>query len=157
MLQMPVHGPAEIEEQAPGNAPHDEFLDEVGGVVEADDREEGDDDVAQNLQARLAGDERLVDRVAQHEGNRDLGEGKDEHRGHSDPDARAVGSDEGPEAAHYPPVEGGAEHLLFEGDLRADHRAGRRTGRRSRLHRRLHEPASTSSAASPSLIRVCSA
>ena len=172
VLQVPVHRTAEIEEDASRDPSYDELLDEVGGVVERDDPKERGDDPAQRFDPGIARHEGVVDCVAQHERDRDLGEGEDEHRGHPDPDPPAVGSHEGPEAPHHPPVEGGAEHLLFEGDLRADHRP-RRAEREAPLRGRLHPPRSSSSASSastpisssrsspasgsPSLIRVWSA
>ena len=167
VLQVPVHRAAEIEEQACRDPADHDLLHEVGGVVEPDDREERDDDEVQHREPGIARDEGVVDRVAQHERNRDLGEGEHEHRRHPDPDPPAVGRHEGPEAPHHPPVEGGAEHLLLERDLRADHRP-RGPERRCGLRGGLHPASSTSISASifvstsaasgsPSVIRVCRA
>ena len=148
-----VHRAAKIEEHAARDPADHELLDEVGGVVESDHREEREDDEAQHLESGSVPHEGIVDRIAQDERDRDLGEGEDEHRGHPDPDPPAVGSHEGPEASHHPPVEGGAEHLLLERDLRADHRARGRE-RRARLRAGLHPPrspcASTFASACPS-------
>ena len=158
VLQVPVHRAPQIEEQAPGDPSHHALLHEVRRVVERDHHEEGEDDEAQHRKARFAGHERVVDRVAQHERDRDLGEGEDEHRRHPDVHAPAIGRHEVPEAAYHPPVEGGPEHLFFVGDLGADHRPRRpeRRGRRSRCDR-LHVPPLFADSGAPSLIRVCSA
>ncbi len=155
---MAEHRLADVEEDVLGRLADDVLLHVAGDEVDRDDDPKERDGAVQRVLP--AGDQAVVDGVADDERDHHLRPGEDEHRDHRDDDLHAVGTDEGPDAAHDAAVEDAAEHLLLD-PVRSDRRvrgtATRLVGLAWGLGAGAHASASCSISSPGLTCRSCSA
>ena len=128
VLEMGEHGAAKVEDHVLADMPHQPVLHVVGAVADQDHEPERGGGKLQLHDVAALGEDRVIDRMADDQRDRELGARKHQHGTHGKQEPPHVGPDEDGEAACDTAVVGRAEYLLVAADLRADD-GTRRPGR----------------------------
>ena len=117
---MGEHGAAKVEDHVLADMPDQSILHVVGTVADQDHDAEDGGGKLQFQDVATVGEDRVVDRVADDQGNKELGAGKDHDGAHGVQEPAPIGPDKGGETACDTAIVGRAEYFLVAADLRAD-------------------------------------